>query len=97
MQVNMNTEMTKNSKLIAQMVNKKTRGISSSSFTIPELPTGEQLVFNLKSTWGDRHYIGLNGIEIFSSEGELVKIRKVGKKHILHVKFPPFLDHSRSS
>ncbi len=47
------------------------------SFTIPELPSGEQLVLNLKTTWGDRHYIGLNGIEIFSSEGYPVIIRKV--------------------
>ncbi|CAF4554524.1 unnamed protein product, partial [Rotaria magnacalcarata] len=30
-------------------------------FSIPELPHGEQLVFNLKTTWGDRHYVGLNG------------------------------------
>lgn len=46
-------------------------------FTIPELPTGEQLVFNLKTTWGDRHYVGLNGIEIFSHEGYLIPIKKV--------------------
>lgn len=46
-------------------------------FTIPELPDGEQLVLNLKTTWGDRHYVGLNGIEVFSSEGYLVPIKKV--------------------
>ncbi|CAF4707087.1 unnamed protein product, partial [Rotaria sp. Silwood2] len=46
-------------------------------FTIPELPSGEQLVLNLKTTWGDRHYIGLNGIEIFSSQGYPVPIRKI--------------------
>lgn len=46
-------------------------------FTIPELPVGEQLVLNLKTTWGDRHYIGLNGIEVFSSEGYLLPIKKV--------------------
>ncbi|CAF0803169.1 unnamed protein product [Rotaria sordida] len=46
-------------------------------FTIPELPSGEQLVLNLKTTWGDRHYIGLNGIEIFSSQGYPVIIRKI--------------------
>ncbi|UJR31677.1 hypothetical protein I4U23_019158 [Adineta vaga] len=46
-------------------------------FTIPELPGGEQLVFNLKTTWSDHHYIGLNGIEIFSSEGYPVMIKKI--------------------
>lgn len=46
-------------------------------FSIPELPLGEQLVFNLRTTWGDRHYVGLNGIEIFSSEGHPVPIKKV--------------------
>ena len=51
--------------------------IRISRFVIPELPCGEQLVFNLKTTWGDRHYIGLNGIEVFSSEGNLVPVKKV--------------------
>ncbi|CAF4764173.1 unnamed protein product, partial [Rotaria socialis] len=46
-------------------------------FTIPELPSGEQLVLNLKTTWGDRHYVGLNGIEIFSSQGCPVMIKKI--------------------
>ena len=47
------------------------------SFTIPELPEGQQFVLNLKTTWGDRHYIGLNGIELFSSEGHPIAVRKV--------------------
>ncbi len=55
---------------------------SFSRFTIPELPTGEQLVLNLKTTWGDRHYVGLNGIEVFSSEGYLVPIKKVNPQSI---------------
>ncbi|CAF0905057.1 unnamed protein product [Adineta steineri] len=46
-------------------------------FTIPELPNGEQLVFNLKTTWGDRHYVGLNGIEIFTGEGHPILIKKI--------------------
>jgi hypothetical protein len=32
---------------------------------------------NIHSTWGDRHYLGLNGIEIFSSTGEPVSVGKV--------------------
>ena len=36
-------------------------------------------MLNLKTTWGDRHYVGLNGIEIFSSEGHPVLIKKVTK------------------
>lgn len=42
-------------------------------FEIPVLPQGRHLVVNILSTWGDRHYVGLNGIEIFSSTGEPVK------------------------
>lgn len=41
-------------------------------FEIPVLPQGRHLVINITSTWGDRHYVGLNGIEIFSSSGEPV-------------------------
>uniref|UniRef100_A0A8C2A4W0 Si:dkey-161j23.6 n=1 Tax=Cyprinus carpio TaxID=7962 RepID=A0A8C2A4W0_CYPCA len=41
-------------------------------FEIPVLPQGRHLVINILSTWGDRHYVGLNGIEIFSSSGEPV-------------------------
>ncbi|XP_064178298.1 katanin-interacting protein isoform X3 [Anguilla rostrata] len=41
-------------------------------FEIPVLPQGQRLVINILSTWGDRHYVGLNGVEIFSSSGEPV-------------------------
>ncbi|XP_068160932.1 katanin-interacting protein isoform X2 [Antennarius striatus] len=39
-------------------------------FEIPVLPQGRTLVINILSTWGDRHYVGLNGLEVFSSNGE---------------------------
>ncbi|XP_047570336.1 katanin-interacting protein isoform X1 [Lutra lutra] len=48
-----------------------------SDFEIPVLPYGRRLVIEIRSTWGDRHYVGLNGIEIFSSEGEPVQIANI--------------------
>uniref|UniRef100_A0A8C9PMX5 Katanin interacting protein n=1 Tax=Spermophilus dauricus TaxID=99837 RepID=A0A8C9PMX5_SPEDA len=46
-------------------------------FKIPVLPYGQHLVIDIKSTWGDRHYVGLNGIEIFSAEGEPVQVLSI--------------------
>lgn len=58
-------------------------------FIIPELPQGQSLVFNIKSTWGDKHYLGLNGIEIFNSQGEKVQIKSVSRidKYTIHAIF----------
>ncbi|XP_014240626.1 protein KIAA0556-like isoform X3 [Cimex lectularius] len=50
---------------------------SNEDFIIPELPSGQHLVLDITSTWGDRHYVGLNGIEIFSITGELVQIARI--------------------
>ncbi|GFO38442.1 protein kiaa0556 [Plakobranchus ocellatus] len=46
-------------------------------FTIPELPSGRELVINIKTTWGDHHYVGLTGVQLFSHLGEPVQIAKV--------------------
>lgn len=46
-------------------------------FEIPVLPQGQRLVVNILSTWGDRHYVGLNGLEVFSSSGEPVKPARI--------------------
>nr|XP_019610228.1 PREDICTED: protein KIAA0556 homolog isoform X1 [Rhinolophus sinicus] len=48
-----------------------------SDFKIPVLPYGQHLVLDIKSTWGDKHYVGLNGIEIFSSRGERVRAANI--------------------
>jgi hypothetical protein len=50
---------------------------SDSDFIIPELPSGSKMELNIHSTWGDRHYLGLNGIEVFSSTGQHVTVAKV--------------------
>ena len=36
------------------------------------LPTGRVLQLDLLSTWGDPHYVGLTGIELFDADGEPV-------------------------
>lgn len=46
----------------------------NSDFWIPKMPIGKTLVLSILSTWGDNHYVGLSGIEIFDNEGNLVKI-----------------------
>lgn len=35
------------------------------------------MVIDILSTWGDKHYVGLNGIEIFSNTGEPAKIKEI--------------------
>lgn len=50
---------------------------SHADFTIPVLPYGQHLVIDIRSTWGDRHYVGLNGIEVFSAQGEPVQVCSV--------------------
>lgn len=46
-------------------------------FQIPELPIGEDMIINIKTTWGDRHYVGLNGIEVFTDTGEIAAVSKI--------------------
>ena len=46
-------------------------------FTTPEDPHGEELVLNLLTTWGDKYYIGLSGIELYTNTGEPPHIAKV--------------------
>ncbi|CAD8052918.1 unnamed protein product [Paramecium sonneborni] len=38
-------------------------------FEIPILPSGKHLKFNVLSNWGDKQQVGLNGIEVFDSQG----------------------------
>lgn len=44
-------------------------------FSIPNLPIGSKLEFNILTTWGDMNYVGLTGIEIFDKNGLSLKIQ----------------------
>ncbi|KAM8934183.1 katanin-interacting protein [Pelodytes ibericus] len=48
-----------------------------SDFKIPVLPYGQHMCIKIATTWGDRHYVGLNGIEIFTSNGNPVDIQTI--------------------
>jgi hypothetical protein len=46
----------------------------SGPFTIPSSPPrGRRLVISILSTWGDPHYVGMSGIEVFDADGRLMR------------------------
>lgn len=52
-------------------------GVGEEEFVIPELPKGRLMVINIRTTWGDRHYVGLNGIEVFTSSGSPADVESI--------------------
>ena len=39
---------------------------------IPILPRGKTVQLYILSTWGDKNYVGLNGIEFWNREGKVI-------------------------
>ncbi|XP_022916333.2 protein KATNIP homolog [Onthophagus taurus] len=51
--------------------------VKKEEFIIPTLPKGKMLVFNILSTWGDKYYVGLNGIDIYGDDGRIINVKKI--------------------
>ena len=47
---------------------------------IPELPSGQELTLAILSTWGDKYYVGLSSIEVFTASGEMAAVKKVRER-----------------
>lgn len=69
-------------------------------FDLPELPTGREILLNILNTWGDQFYVGLTGIEVFTSSGEAALVTQVCVGHncqlVLTLSIHPFLPSSPS-
>lgn len=47
---------------------------------IPVLPSGRVLKFHILSTWGDPHYVGLAGVELFDGQGHLIRLQDAARQ-----------------
>jgi hypothetical protein len=50
-------------------------GANLDRFSIPTLPVGSQVKINILSTWGDKHYVGMSGLEFFDINGNPLKLK----------------------
>ncbi|CAH2044044.1 unnamed protein product, partial [Iphiclides podalirius] len=70
--------ISKKSKTIPSKVQKRnSRKEKDNDFVIPELPRGRLLEIKIYSNWGDKFLVGLNGIELFDVDGEIVDVEKI--------------------
>jgi len=48
--------------------------LDESMCNIPLMPKGQVLRIRILSTWGDPHYVGLAGVDLFDADGKLVEL-----------------------
>lgn len=73
-------ELIPKTREISESVEEQAQGEKQSlliDLEIPTLPKGRQLTVNIRNTWGDRHYVGLNGIEVFTECGKPAEIAEI--------------------
>jgi hypothetical protein len=39
-------------------------------------PEGKQIVITIDSTWGDKFYVGLSGLELWDNTGQLIELKR---------------------
>jgi hypothetical protein len=54
-------------------------GITEEEYEQPLMPKGFVFQFSLLNTWGDRYYLGLNGIELHDEFGDLIPLTAESK------------------
>lgn len=59
------------------------------SDVIPVSPSGQILELIVHSTWGDQNYVGLNGLELWNTNGETIKISSISSKDFKVNKLDP--------
>lgn len=59
------------------------------SDVIPVSPSGQILELIIHSTWGDQNYVGLNGLELWNTKGEIIKISSISSKDFKENKLDP--------
>lgn len=72
-----NELLAENERITEWLKQKVKKKPEEKKFVIPELPNGRVMVIDILSTWGDKHYVGLNGIEVFGSDGKVVSVKMV--------------------
>lgn len=69
---------TLNSELIDDK--KQENPLNPKIFSIPKNPKGQKIKIDIRNTWGDIHYVGLSGIELFDSNGNFIEIKNPKKQ-----------------